>query len=755
MKRWVMIYSCEFLLDLVKLGGFMIYYARSKNENGEKETVKHHLKRTSKLCAEYTEQFTSKEIGECMGLLHDFGKYSERFQNVLDGKEHNVDHAFAGAAFLLAGLFPKQKEKSPFWPLYVSIRAHHSELDYHCQTEFSDWCKGEKLSPEGKTYSLTKDQIKQAIQLFNKEIGSLTKVEPPLLKTPCEKMQQIIHNMFFTRMLFSSLVDADYSASAEHFDPDYLKKTSIETFSPVDIWNRLNDFRNEIIKSSHSDSVLNNIRNQVFDCCKQAGKTVDSGIYTLTAPTGSGKTLAMLAFGLQQMIEKKKRRLIFVLPYLSIIEQNAAIYEKIIPQILQDHSQIECSDEISREIASRWDSQVIITTSVKFFESLFASKGPACRKLHNLANSVVLFDEAQSLPAKLAATTLNTLKQLSENYGSVIVFSTATQPDFNKIPDVDWSPTEIIDQKQTLFKQSRRVETIWKLEKQTKLFEIAQDMLSQHQACTIVNLRSHARKIYDELKQYTDSVYLLTTDLCPAHRTQILNEVKKRLGNNDECFLVATQCIEAGVDISFPVLYRALAPLESIIQAAGRCNRNDTTITGKFTVFVPDEKTLYPEPFYQQAANAVLVLSSRHEIEIDDLEHIHEYYEILFANGAVKEKEALYKAIMEMDFHGVSKEYKLIEDTQIHVLVPYDEQEETVMQLAQQGRMGVTLDWIRRATPFSVNTYQKQQVKDTCEELYVRVGKERIKSGWYFLTNKQFYDMKKGLDFSIDFDCII
>lgn len=734
----------------------MVYYARSKNENGEKETIKHHLKRTSELCGEYTEQFTSKEIGEYMGLFHDFGKYSQRFQNVLEGIEHNIDHAFAGAALMLLRFFPKQKEKSPFWPLYVCIRAHHGELDYHCQAEFLDWCKGEKISTEGKTYSITKDEIKQAMLLFNKEVELNKKIEPPLLKISNDKMQKIIHKMFFTRMLFSALVDADYSASAEHFDKDYLKKVSLEKFLPIDIWDNLIHFRNHIIKSSSSNSQLNEIRNKVFKCCERAGKTASSGIYTLTAPTGSGKTLAMLAFGLQQMINKNKHRLIFVLPYLSIIEQNARVYEKIIPNILQDHSQTEYSDKISREISARWDSQVILTTSVKFFESLFASKGPACRKLHNFANSVILFDEAQSLPAKLAATTLNTLKELSENYNSVIVFSTATQPDFNKIPEVDWLPTEIIDNKQTLFDNSKRVNTIWKLQQPTDLLEIAQDMLNEKEGCVIVNLRSHAKKIYDELKKYTNSVYILTTDLCPEHRTMILDEVKKRLVNKEQCFLVATQCIEAGVDISFPVLYRSLAPLESIIQAAGRCNRNDTTIQGKFIVFVPNEKTLYPESFYQQSANAVLTLSSRHEIDIDNLEHVNEYYQILFANGAVKEKEALYKAIMDIDFHVVSKEYKLIEDNQVHVLVPYVEKEEKFIALAEQARTkGVTLDWISKATSLAVNTYQEQQVKDNCEELYVHIGREKLKSGWYVLNNKQFYDMKKGLDFSEDFDCII
>lgn len=734
----------------------MIYYARSKNNNGEKETVKHHLKRTSELCGEYTAQFTSKEIGKYMGLFHDFGKYSEKFQNVLDGIEHNVDHAFAGAAFLLATLFPKQKEKSKFWSLYVCIRAHHGELDYHCQTEFLDWCRGEIISPEGKTYSITKDQMKQAILLFNNEIQLPKKIEPPLLKISTDEMQRTICKMFFTRMLFSALVDADYSASAEHFDVDYLKKASIEKFSPIEVLNRLKDFRNQIIKSSNSNVELNKIRNQVFDCCTRAGKTVECGIYTLTAPTGSGKTLAMLEFGLNQMINKNKNRLIFVLPYLSIIEQNAAIYEKIIPNILQDHSQTEHSEKISREIAARWDSQVILTTSVKFFESLFASKGSACRKLHNLANSVILFDEAQSLPAKLAAPTLNTLKDLSENYGSVIVFSTATQPDFNQIPEVDWLPTEIIDNKQILFDKSRRVDAIWRIQEPTDLLEITQEMLSQKEACVIVNLRSHAKKIYDELRRHTDSVYILTTDLCPAHRTQVLNEIKKQLVNKEQCFLVATQCIEAGVDISFPVLYRSLAPLESIIQAAGRCNRNDTTIQGKFIVFIPDEKTLYPEPFYQQSANAVLVLSSRHKIDIYNLQHINEYYQILFANGDVKEKEALYRAIMDIDFHDVSKEYKLIEDTQAHVLVPFAEQEELFTDLADQARKnGVTLDWINKATPLAVNTYNEQQVKDNCEELYVRIGKEKLKSGWYVLNNRQFYDIKKGLDFSADFDCII
>ena len=253
-------------------------------------------------------------------------------------------------------------------------------------------------------------------------------------------------------------------------------------------------------------------------------------------------------------------------------EQSEKEYCKIVPNILVDHSQKNLPKEI-RELASRWDAPMIITTSVKFFESLFADKPGDCRKLHSIANSVVVFDEARSLPTELAPATVKAVNALCKRYNCSMVFSTATQPSFDALPDTEWKPVEIIPENKKLYDQMRRVHVEWRLYKngerlnnrRTSLEQIADEMASETSVCTIVNLRRHARKLFDELKGRCDSdeeVFLLTTDLCPAHRLAVVEEIKERLKSEPQkpCRVVATQCIEAGVDLDFNVMYRALEP---------------------------------------------------------------------------------------------------------------------------------------------------------------------------------------------------
>ena len=739
----------------------MIYYARSANINGKKETVQHHLVRTAELCEAYTNELGCKAVGTWMGSLHDFGKYSSAFQEVLCGNRCHVDHALPGAAFISAKLCGKASESSPFWPLVVAVRCHHSSLQNALGMELRDWSNGAEISPDGSAYSITADDLRDSVKIFSAEVG-LPKTLPQLPTLTFSNHPELRCNqkMLLTRMLYSSLTDADYSASAEHFTPNYLQITSIPSIDPKSAYQMLMDYKTELSKHSTADPAINQLRNDLYAACESAGRTANSGLYTLTAPTGAGKTLAMLAFALQQMIIRNKKRIILVLPYLSIIEQNADVYRHIIPDILEDHSQAERENDNARELSQRWDAPFIITTSVKFFESLFSCTGPACRKLHRLADSVILFDEAQSLPVHLAETTLTAMQELSHTYHSTIVFSTATQPDFDQLPDVSWKPTEIVPDPQSLFSRARRVSAQWHLSCPVSLFDIASDLAEEPNACIIVNLRSHAQKAFDALTEFCDpeDIYLMTTDLCPAHRTVILDEIKRKLKNGQRCYLVATQCIEAGVDISFDVMYRALAPLEGIIQAAGRCNRSDARKRGKFVVFIPDEEHLYPDSFYQQSANAVLTLNARHEIDLNDLSHIREYYSILYGGGQIREKKELTDAIRSMDFPGVARAYRLIESDQLQILVPSPGEEELFRELSEDARThGVTAPWMRRAAPLTVHSYHLNQVRNTCEPLFVYSGNPREKRdcNWYLLSNPALYDPKKGLQLSAEFNGII
>ncbi len=738
----------------------MVYYARSENEYGNMETVQHHLMRTAELCKEFAGSFGCAEAGNWMGLLHDIGKYSLRFQNVLTHTACHVDHAMPGAAVMSLKLCGKtNRMSSPYWPMVVSVRCHHGSIRYDLEPELRQWLSGNRYSPENNEYSLVSTDMKEAASVFNKEI-QLPECLPklPHISEGSDLFSYSCNKMLMTRMLFSALTDADYSASAEHFSKDYIEKSSIAPIDPEEAYKNLIAYKREISKNSKADPAIDCLRNELYEACCSAGAESPSGIYTLTAPTGAGKTLSMLAFALQQMCYQRKKRIIFVMPYLSIIEQNSGVYRHMIPDILEDHSQVERDEDFGREISQRWDAPFIITTSVKFFESLFACTGPACRKLHQLANSVILFDEAQSLPAHLAETTLTTLRELTENYDATVVFSTATQPDFNRIPGVSWEPKEIVPNPQSMFTRARRVRTEWRINDSVPIEKIAFEMSQKHNACMIVNLRRHAQYAYDELKLLCnpDDVYLITTDLCPAHRTQILDKIKTKLKAGETCYLIATQCIEAGVDISFDVMYRALAPLESIIQAAGRCNRSDARKRGSFTVFLPEDSHLYPDPFYRQAANAVLTLNARHEIDLNELSHIREYYELLYGSGNIHEKKELRDAVEHMDFQGVAKAYRLIEDDQLQILVPAPGMEEEFQRLAQEARRyGVTASWMRAAAPLTVHSYNKEDVRRNCEPLFAFSDGQKVPADWYLLSNSALYDSRKGLQLSAAFDGIL
>ena len=460
------------------------------------------------------------------------------------------------------------------------------------------------------------------------------------------------------------------------------------------------------------------------------------------------------------------RRIIIVLPFLSLAEQSEKEYCKIVPNILVDHSQKNLPKEI-REFASRWDAPMIITTSVKFFESLFADKPGDCRKLHSIANSVVVFDEAQSLPTELAPATVKAVNALCKRYNCSMVFSTATQPSFDALPDIEWNPVEVIPENKKLYDQMRRVHVEWRLYKngerlnnrRTSLEQIADEMASETSVCTIVNLRRHARKLFNELKNRCDSdeeVFLLTTDLCPAHRSAVIDKIKDRLNPDSPkpCRVVATQCIEAGVDLDFNVMYRALAPLEAIIQAAGRCNRNGCLPDGgKLIVFEVMEDEGYPGTFYEKAATEVRCLWAENEkigLDLDNPETIQSYYNRLFQE--TKGKVALNNALKSKDYRNVASEYQLITNKSVQLIIPWSERKNLFDNIRLRlEEKGLTAEIMREVAPITVSCFEKEWVEQHAEPLYFwkRVNGTRVKleSGYYILNvgHEKYYDEKLGL----------
>lgn len=750
----------------------MIYYAKSKQKNGNKPTVAEHLLDVSLKAGEYGGEIDLRKESETAGKLHDFGKYSSLFQQVLIGTASNVDHASAGALYLYRHVQgQKRKIKGPvaIIPIMEAIHGHHNGLsgwehfvdDFYRVKNDGIWYK----EWEGKQCSIqSRDQYKEAADAFKSDFPDFRRpddlAEPPLFYG---SFADHIRNMLYTRMLFSCLVDADYSVSAHEADVEgenYFETSEKTEFDVSEALRSLYAYRQKIKRASTADPSVNSIRDSVFDACGDAGDG-EEGLYTLTAPTGTGKTLALLHFALRHCLKTGKRRIILVLPFLTLAEQNTGVYRSMIPEILEDHSQSNLPDSM-RELTARWRMPFIVTTSVKFFESLFSSAPTDCRKLHNIANSVVVFDEAQSLPADLTVSTLNAVNELCRRWHVTMLFSTATQPDYDAIPELSWKPTEILQNNRLLYQSLKRTSIDWRIGTgmRSPFASVAREMAAQTNVCAIVNLRRHAVRLYGLLKEIIpdkNALYLISTDLCPEHRKKVVKTIKDRQMMNLPCYVVATQCIEAGVDLDFDALFRALAPLEAIIQAAGRCNRNGRKENGgRVIVFIPDEEKLYPDSWYERGADTVRRMFLDYErvcasLDIHSPDVIRDYYRVLF--GSQKEKTELVHAVEARDFKDVDRQYRLIADRGVHVLVPYSEKRELFETVKKRMiSEGLSTVLIKEAAMITVTSFEKN-VQAWCIPVQFRTPQGADGStDWYVLDNESLYREDTGLQFALPSD---
>lgn len=727
------------------------FYAKSKGMRGEQLTVSRHLTAVSVLAGGYGAAFACESAAEIAGLLHDFGKYSDWFQDVLTGKRTNVDHAVCGAAMLFCLLQKIPPAKRPavqrlYQPVIEAINGHHDGL---VEFELLEPVLKESLRSDCPIQANDRKQaalagMRQYMAAWRQFTADFPQFRLSLRSAMCPGNATNLVTMLCTRMLFSCLVDADYSSSAQEEDPDYLSKTTLDHFDAKQVLQRLYEYRENLRQNSDSDAGVNRLRDEVFERCGVMGEQL-GGLFTLTTPTGTGKTLALFHFALRHCLFTGKRRIIIVLPFLTLTEQNADVYRRIFPELLEDHSQSDL-DDADRAFAARWSVPVIVTTSVRFFESLFARRPTDCRKLHHIADSVVVFDEAQSLPPELTSATLQAVNELCGRYHCTMLFSTATQPDFDALKTVSWQPKEVIPDHARLYQALARTRVDWRLDRPVPLEELAAQMAEQKSACTIVNLRKHARALYQILKERcaAQEMFFLTTDLCPAHRRALVAEINRRLHARLPCRVVATQCIEAGVDFDFDCIFRALAPLEAIIQAAGRCNRNGRLAGGgQVIVFVPEEaEPLYPGRWYEDAARKVEYINHHHPIDIHNPAHIKEYYQLLFRNA--KDKEALAKAIRDRSFEDVDRAYQLIPDQGVRVIVPWPGKEAEYQSIrAQALAQGITPELMRCAAGITVtvSNSQRERLTDLAEPLFfAKRGRKSDRESGFYVLRPQFED---------------
>jgi CRISPR-associated helicase Cas3 len=590
--------------------------------------------------------------------------------------------------------------------------------------------------------------------------------------------------MLDVRMLYSALVDADYLATEAHFEasgPDQpFEREAGPDLHPKIALDVLLEYLGALASDSRASAEVNRVRADLLSACLQAASS-PPGQFTLTAPTGAGKTLSLLAFALKHASEHNLRRIVVVIPFLSIIEQTVQEYHKALKAmgercdlahyVLEDHSLAGTREADqpggdanahgqARLLAENWDAPIVVTTSVQCLESLFANRPWACRKLHRLARSVIIFDEVQTLPTRLAVPTLATLSRLTERYGASVVFSTATQPAFTHLNEAvceycagGWQPREIAPPTLRLFERLRRTRVVWPRFEETPLpwDDLAQRLVECERVLCIVNLKRHAMELIDRLQQTAPEGLLhLSTSMCPAHRREALDKVRQRLDAGQPCRLISTQCIEAGVDVDFPVVFRAWGPLDAIAQAAGRCNRNGRDDLGEVQVFVPADEG-YPDGGYRQAADvARLLLRARRdeEMDIQEVALFDEYYRSLYALRGVGagDNDELCEAVCAQDFVDVAQRYRVIQQDTINVLVPY---EVTVFQQLTKEVMktGLRSDWIAQARPFTVGVYRPHRdspMHDFLEAVPVK-GDSAPSDDWFVYLDKEGYDPLVGL----------
>lgn len=572
------------------------WFAHISNKDG---LIKHHLLlehllEVASKAGEFAAEFNSSEWGYLAGLWHDLGKFSSKFQcyirksNDLDahieGKTGRVDHSTAGAIHSI-----KRPNLGGRLLAYL-IAGHHTGLPDWETDRFGNAALSKRLSN-----SALLDEV-------------LNSAPSTILNQPLPKQRPTpgTDPALWIRLLFSCVVDADFLDTESFMEPN--KAVIRGTFKQLsDLLPVFTDYM-RAKQAGSANTKVNHLRSYILSQCI-AKASLPPGIYTLTVPTGGGKTLSSMAFALHHALKYKKRRIIYVIPYTSIIEQTADEFRKIFGEaVIEHHSNLDVSDETKDDAKSRlacenWDAPVIVTTSVQFFESLFSNRTSRCRKLHNIVNSIVILDEAQLLPPEFLNPILHVLKELQKNYGVTLFLSTATQPALSPHPQFNFDGlpniVELMDNPMELHDQLKRVEiTIPQNLNEPKSWDDLAAELTRHPSVLcIVNRRDDCRILWEKMPRGT---FHLSALMCGEHRSDKIKEIKKRLNNGEPTRVISTQLVEAGVDVDFPVVYRALAGLDSVAQAAGRCNREGRMEKGIVVVFVPPSKI--PSGYLQQAA---------------------------------------------------------------------------------------------------------------------------------------------------------
>ncbi len=572
------------------------YYAHSKEGLSESEwqTLVDHLRNTAWLAQQFGKDAGVSDWAYLAGYFHDLGKFSNEFQARLRGKKLKVDHSTAGAKELLQVL-----KDTPYEPigrlLSYCITGHHAGLLNYGDP--SDLPGDGTLVARLKTDICDYKAYKEHLELDLSRLSLKIHIRP-------QKNNLGFSLAFWTRMIYSALVDADFQETQEYM----LGKQARGEYDSIQmLCEKLNEY---LKRFEQPKNAIDQRRTETLRACIQKSLSTP-GFFKLTVPTGGGKTLASLAFALNHAVHNNLKRIIYIIPYTTIIEQNAQIFKDIFGEqnVLEHHCHFDwetmrnkyLDDDQTSSVykklklaAENWDIPIVVTTNVQFFESLFANRSSRCRKIHNLAKSVMIFDEAQMLPREYMKPAMAAIWELVINYGASVVFCTATQPNLERFLPEPVEIIELADDPSELFHFYRRVNVV-NLGTLTDE-ELIGNIQNCEQVLCIVNTRHHASGLYRLLPG--NGNYHLSTLMCPAHRKEKLSEIRLQLESGKFCRVISTTVMEAGVDLDFPVGYRALSGLDSINQAAGRVNRNMRWNQSELYVFEPKSEFIKRTPPY-------------------------------------------------------------------------------------------------------------------------------------------------------------
>jgi CRISPR-associated endonuclease/helicase Cas3 len=693
---------------------------------------------------------SAHQWGYLTGLWHDLGKFAPEWQHYLarasdthhDEILEKIDHTTAGAKHAIS--------KSPHGHfIATAIAGHHAGL----------------LDARHESHASLEKRLRKSFGVEIPEVSAppeIIELDLPTLPEFLKQKEPNFSAAFFQRMLFSCLVDADFLATEAFMNPAQAAlrpATNSSVFSSA-----LELLNTKIIAFGLPNSIdqVATARATVVQDCTQAALS-SPGIFTLTVPTGGGKTLSSLNFALRHALAHGKRRIIYVIPFTSIIEQNAAVFRNLLSPlgenvIIEHHSNLAPEQEENQSTTSRlasenWDAPIIVTTAVQFYESLFAAKTSRSRKLHNIANAIVILDEAQCLPIQYLKPCLRVLEELSIRYHTTIVLCTATQPAVAKSSDFPIgfpNSTEIIHDTDSLFQTLSRVEVTYRgsLSDQT----IASELAAARQTLCIVNTRKHARALF-ELLPPSEENFHLSTLMCPQHRLKVLSTVRKRLTEKLPVRLISTQLIEAGVDIDFPIVYRSMAGLDSIAQAAGRCNREGKLSTKGQTHVFHSEHTSSERHFAQTAnvGHEILDLHANDPLSTSAVQaYFHKFFHQQKSRWDSKDILSDFKYTGKKDlpllfnYRTAAEKFQLIENQQISVIIPWTaEIKKIIDEQLRPTTANLHRQLLRNLQRYTVQIYENEFQKNHHQFETIRDGQFHL-----LICPETHYSEQFGIDFS-------